>query len=74
MKKLQNIISLLQKTENKKLDLKFHHTVDNTNNHILIVSSTCDSSSKHFLHHPRPYFTGISFIFCLLTILNSLIP
>lgn len=59
VKKHQNIVRLLQKTMNKKLGLKCHHTVDNTNNHILIVSSTHDSSAKHFLHRPRPYFAGI---------------
>jgi len=61
MKKHQNIVRLLQKTMNKKLGLKFHHAVDNTNNHILIVSSTHDSSAKHILHRPRPYFAGILF-------------
>jgi len=59
VKKHQNIVRLLQKTVNKKLGLKCHHTVDNTNNHILIVSSTHDSSAKNFLHRPKPYFAGI---------------
>lgn len=58
MKKHQNIVRLLQKTVNKKLGLKCHHTMNNTNNHILIVSNTRDSTAKHFLHRPRPYFTG----------------
>ncbi|XP_022163392.1 ATP-dependent zinc metalloprotease YME1 homolog isoform X3 [Myzus persicae] len=61
VKKHQNIVRLLQKTVNKKLGLKCHHTVDNTNNHILIVSSTRDSSAKHFLHRPRPYFADVQF-------------
>ncbi|KAL5237268.1 hypothetical protein ACI65C_004678 [Semiaphis heraclei] len=61
VKKHQNIVRLLQKTMNKKLGLKCHHTVDNTNNHILIVSSTHDSSAKHFLHRPRPYFADVQF-------------
>lgn len=59
VKKHQNIVRLLQKTVNKKLGLKCHHTVDNINNHILTVSSIRDTSAKHFLHRPRPYFTGI---------------
>lgn len=63
MKKHQNIVRLLQKTVNKKFGLKCHHTVNNTNNHILIVSNTHDSTAKHFLHHPRPYFTGKSLFF-----------
>lgn len=61
VKKHQNIVRLLQKTVNKKLGLKCHHTVDNTNNHILIVSSTRDLSAKHFLHRPRSYFTDVQF-------------
>ncbi|XP_060844046.1 ATP-dependent zinc metalloprotease YME1L isoform X3 [Rhopalosiphum padi] len=61
MKKHQNIVRLLQKTVNKKLGLKCHHTVDNIKNHILIVSNTRDSSAKHFLHRPRPYFTDVQF-------------
>lgn len=63
MKKHQNIVRLLQKTVNKKLGLKCHHTMNNTNNHILIVSNTRDSTAKHFLHRPRPYFTGKSLFF-----------
>ncbi|XP_027838943.1 ATP-dependent zinc metalloprotease YME1L isoform X2 [Aphis gossypii] len=61
MKKHQNIVRLLQKTVNKKLGLKCHHTMNNTNNHILIVSNTRDSTAKHFLHRPRPYFTDVQF-------------
>ncbi|KAL4103679.1 hypothetical protein QTP88_019023 [Uroleucon formosanum] len=61
VKKHQNIIRLLQKTVNKKLSLKCHHTMDNTNNHVLIVSSTRDSFAKHFLHRPKPYFTDVQF-------------
>ncbi|XP_060855852.1 ATP-dependent zinc metalloprotease YME1L isoform X1 [Metopolophium dirhodum] len=61
VKKHQNILRLLQKTVNKKLGLKCHQTVDNTNNHILIVSSTRDSSAKHFLHRPKPYFADVQF-------------
>lgn len=57
VKKHQNLIRLLQKTVNKKLGLKCHHTVADINNHILIVSN--DSSAKQFLHRPRPYFAGI---------------
>lgn len=57
VKKHQNIVRLLQKTVNKKLGLKCHHTVDDTNNHILIVSN--DTSTKQFLHHHKPHFTGI---------------
>lgn len=61
MKKHQNIVRLLQKTVNKKLGLKCHHTMNNTNNHILIVSNTRDSTAKHFLHRPRPYCTDVQF-------------
>ncbi|XP_026818423.1 ATP-dependent zinc metalloprotease YME1 homolog isoform X3 [Rhopalosiphum maidis] len=61
IKKHQNIVRLLQKTVNKKFGLKCHHTMDNINNHILIVSNTRDSSAKHFLHRPRPYFTDVQF-------------
>jgi len=58
VKKHQNIVRMLQKTVNKKLGLKCHHTVDNTNNHILFVSSTRDSSAKNFLHRAKPFYSG----------------
>lgn len=63
VKKHQHIARLLQKTVNKKYGLKCHHSVDDTNNHILIVSSTHDSFAKQLLHRPRPYFTGI---YCII--------
>lgn len=59
VKKHQNILRLLQKTVNKKHGLKCVHTVDDVNNHFLIVSSTHDLSAKHLLSRPRPYFAGI---------------
>lgn len=59
VKKHQHFVRSLQKSVNKKHSIKFCHNVDNINNHILIVSSLNDSSAKHFLHRPRPYFTGI---------------
>lgn len=53
-KKHQNVVRLLQKTINKKLnDLK-----NTENDHILIVSSTLGSSPTHLLHRPTPNFTG----------------
>lgn len=59
VKKHQNIVCLLQKTVGKKHGLKCHYSKNHINNHILIVSSTHGASAKHFLHWPRPYFTGI---------------
>ncbi|VVC34208.1 Hypothetical protein CINCED_3A008503 [Cinara cedri] len=58
LKKHQNLIRLLQKTGNKKLELKCHHDVYDIKKHILMVSNTHESA-KHFLYRPRPYFTGI---------------
>jgi len=63
VKKHHNLIRLLHKSVNKKYGLKVHQNVDDTHNHVLILSSTHDSSAKHYLHRPRPYFTGICIIY-----------
>lgn len=65
VKKHQNILHLLQKTLSKKHGLKCQHSVDDVNNHILFLSSAHDLSAKHLLHRPRPYFTGMYYLFYL---------